>query len=133
AIGNELTAAVLYPELDERVYRHDVTLTLTSYLSEDSTTALSGAAYYSHALWEKDRVAALRTGGSDTSNLVSFVTRRFGVTGKLEQQFPVLRLTAGGKLEQVTNERTVYFPDNTDIGAAAFGLVTLFPHEAVQI
>jgi hypothetical protein len=133
SIGNERTAEVLYPEADERVYRHDVTLTLTSYLSEDSTTAFSGVAYYSHALWEKDRVEALRTGTSDTSNLVPFVNRRLGVTGKLEQRFQALQLTAGGKLEQMTNERTVYFPNNTDIGASAFGLVTLFPHEVVQI
>lgn len=133
SIGNERTAEVLYSESDERVYRHDLTLTLTSYLTEDSTTAFSGVAYYSHALWEKDRVEALRTGAEDISNLVPFVSRRLGVTGKLEQHFEALQLTAGGKLEQVTNERTVYFADNTDIGASAFGLVTLFPHKAVEL
>lgn len=133
SLGNERLAEVVYPQPDERVYRHDLTLTLTSYLSEDSTTAFSGVAYYSHALWEKDRVEALRLGSNDTSNLVPFVTRRFGITGKLEQHFKALQLTAGGKLEQITNERTVYFPDNTDIGASAFGLVTLFPHEVIQL
>ncbi len=131
--GNELTADVEYPALEERVYRHDLTLTASSYLAQDSSTSVSGSAYYSHALWEKDRTRALWLSPADTSNLVSFVTRRVGITGQFEQHFYALLLVAGGKIEQLVNDRTVYFADNRDIESSAFGLITLFPHSAVKL
>ncbi len=131
--ANELTAEVEYSALDEHVYRHDLTLAISSYLSQDSSTSVSGSVYYSHALWEKDRVQALRLSPADSSNLVAFTTRRVGVTGQFEQHFRALLLVAGGKIEQLANERTVYFADNRDIESSAFGLVTLFPHSQVKL
>lgn len=131
--GNEITANVRYPALDERVYRHDITLSLSSYLASDSSTSVSGAAYYSHALWEKDRVASLRLSADDRTNLADFTTSRLGITGQFEQWLQTLSVTAGGKIERVANERTVYFADNRDIESSAFGLITLYPHQQVQL
>lgn len=133
ALGNERTAIVHYELLNERVYRHDVTLSMSSYLAEDSSVALSGSAYFSHALWERGRSPALFLSVADNGDRFSFITRRMGITGKLEQQFSVVRLVAGGTFEQLSNEQTPYFPDNSDAVAAAFGLVTLTPTTDISL
>lgn len=127
AIGNQRTAQVQYTLLNERVYRHDLTLAMTSYFADDSSSALSGAAYFSHALWKRGRSPELFLSPDDRGDRFSFITRRMGITGKWEQQLNTLRFVAGGLFEQISNERTPYFTDSKTAAAAAFGLVTFTP------
>lgn len=102
-----LTATPRMTDLDERVYRHDVTL--AGSWRPDSAFAASGSAFFSHEDWEKNRGEEYFTSPSDTVRLTAWSTVTAGATARLEQKISdSLFLRAGGELTWVNSAASVY-------------------------
>jgi hypothetical protein len=109
SIGNELLAVPLYAELNERVYRHEVTLSGTSLLAADTTSSIAGSLYYTNAVWQKNRPREMAVNPSDTFSLVESSSVRIGATMRYEQKlFALSTLRFGGAAEYQSAEQTVY-------------------------
>lgn len=122
SIGNELLAVPLYPEYNQRVYRHDMTLSGTSLLSNDTTSSIAGTLYYTTAVWQKSRPLSMAVHAGDTISMIESKSARFGTTLRYEQTlFNLTTIRIGGVLEYQTTEETVYNEPITNGLAAGYG------------
>lgn len=102
-----LTATPRITDLDERVYRHDVTL--AGSWRPDTVFAASGSMFFSHENWEKNRGEDYFTSPADTFRLAAWRTVTAGATARLEQKISdSLFLRAGGELVWVNSAASVY-------------------------
>ncbi len=127
-IFDELQAIPVFETMTERVFRHDLTSTLSTYLNSDSNSALSLNAYVSYSEWNRNRpLYSTATGDSGTEKIV-YYERQFGVNGKFEQEilnFFTLRL--GGEFEKLNI-------DKNDFSDAYDGIRTaLFSHAQIEV
>ena len=119
---DELVADVIYDDLNERLYRHDLTLSLTSLLDEDSLSAISLNAYFSRSEW-------LRTSGNDfyinyvdSSDQISYFNSAAGINGKYEFNFlDFFFLNAGGKIENIDVAKSAYNEPYQGVNYSAYG------------
>jgi hypothetical protein len=128
SFSNELIALPMYPDLDERVFRHDITLSASTLLADDSSSTVSGAFYFSNAIWEKNRPRELAVAPDDTIRLSRFVERTVGATARLEQNINSLTtLRYGGEAEFTDGEQSRYTEQLKGIKLAGYGHLVLQP------
>ncbi len=109
SIGNELLAVPMYSEFNERVYRHDVTLSGTALLAADTSSAIAGSFYYTNSVWQKNRPLEMAVNPADTFSLVESSSVKIGATMRYEQKlFDQSTLRIGGVAEYQSAEQTVY-------------------------
>ncbi|MDQ1265086.1 MAG: hypothetical protein QG635_236 [Bacteroidota bacterium] len=97
SIYDELAASVNYSSLNDRIVRHDLTLTLSSILANDSSSAFSCSVYFTNSDRSMDIPSSIIIDTTIPSGIKDYTSKYYGVTGKYEQSFyKVLYLTLGG-------------------------------------
>ncbi len=128
SFSNEIIALPMYADLDERVFRHDITLSGSSVLADDSSSTASGTLYFSNSIWEKNRSRELAITPDDTIRLARFIERTVGATVRLEQVINSLTtLRYGGEVEYTYAEQSRYTEDLQGIKLAGYGHLVLQP------
>jgi outer membrane cobalamin receptor len=122
--NDEVTAQVMFPSNNERVYRHDATLAFSSYLAEDSSSAVYATAYGSNNQWERERTTNLAVNEFDSTKISSMTNLRFGATLRYEQRlWSGMLIRAGGEAE-VVNASGSSYTEKANFGRlVAFGLL----------
>ncbi len=129
AIGDPLSAGVLFNNLDERAVRHDVTLTSSLLLNEDSTSIAQLSAYASEGEWA---LAQRRFGEDDETRISRFATRRYGLNGFVDQNFGPAAITVGGDMEYLEAESGPFTGSAAESRLAGYGLLNFSPGEALN-
>ena len=120
-IYDNIYAHVKYENLNERVFRHDLTLTYTSLPDKDSTSAISGALFISNSEWDNYRSNNLFVNANDTVNIINHTSHYIGATAKYEQDFfNSFQLRVGGEIEYDVLPQTYYFDELKDLSFSAF-------------
>ena len=128
SFSNDIIALATYPDLDERVYRHDLTLAGSGVLAEDSSSTLSGTLYFSNSIWEKNRPKELAITADDTIRLARFTERTVGATARLEQRINSLTtLRYGGEAEYTASNQSQYTEEIKAVKMAGYGHLVLQP------
>lgn len=121
SVYDEIDAVPNYSVFSDKVFRHDLTLSLSSIFDEDSTTALSATAYFSHSEWTLRRSEAILTEHSNTNTTIISTNRSAGLTAKLEQNVGPIKIIAGGELEHNFVQSTPYCSGYEGPSIAFFG------------
>ncbi len=125
-IYDNIAAEPYYDALSERVWGHDITLSASLLLAEDSSSAVSGSAYFSYNTWSKNRPEVLYTGGSDTFGYLEHLSRTYGFSLNYEQEIlSFFTLRTGGDIAHYALEKSYYSGGADDMKIAAFGHGTL--------
>lgn len=122
--NDEVTAQVMFPSNNERVYRHDATLSFSSYLAEDSSSAVYATAYASNNQWERERTRDLAVNEFDSTKVSSMTNLRLGATLRYEQRlWSGMLIRAGGETE-IVNASGSSYTEKANFGRlSAFGLL----------
>jgi hypothetical protein len=108
-IFDDLRAVPFYNYLDERAIRHDATLSFTTLLKDDSTSAVSGSLYGSFGVWDKGRSREFAVTPADTFDVTArFVSNHFGIRGQFEQKLGAFTFKTGGEAEMQKVTHNVY-------------------------
>jgi len=108
-IGSGVDAVPYFRRFNERNYRHDLTLSLSSYLADDSSSAFSASAYFTNSEWDRNRSDELFIDENDSLENYQFLDIRSGITGKFEQKLTkFFTLRAGGDISYINVPQTVY-------------------------
>lgn len=123
-INDEVTAAIQYPDLSERMFKHCGTLLLTSSLANDSTSLISASVFGENTILNKERASLLALNENDSSREVSFRNYKIGSTIRYDQQlFHGLLLRAGGSLEFRSITPTQYNQEFNGVAILGFGSI----------
>lgn len=119
-------AVPLYSDFNERVIRHDLTLTLSSILAEDSSSAFSMSAFITTADWYR-RVPGIIF-GSDSIQNDSYISNFFGITGKFEQELTkYVSLKFGGDIQISDIQESLFTEELSGLSMGGFGHVGFRP------
>ena len=109
----------IYNGMDNKVFRHDLTLSYSSFLSSDSAEALSGNIYYSHSLWDFNRNTYFIN--EDSSYFVNHLSHYFGINAKYEQNIlNFFTLRVGGQIQNNDLPATEYNNSLKGLSYSAF-------------
>ena len=117
-----LSATVKFSQLDEHVFRHDITLSFSSIFDSLALSAISGNIYVTNAEWNRTRSLQMITDISDSSLRAKYFSRVFGANAQYEQKITELfTLRFGGELSYIVLDKS-YFNDKTHgINLGMFG------------
>jgi hypothetical protein len=121
-IFNDLSAIVKYKTLDERVFRHDLTLSYTSILTDDSSNCVSGSVFLSHSDWNR-RLNQIIVNNGDSTKYDRYISRYFGANLTLENHYSFVFMKAGGELLYNNIENSILISGSKGISGAAYILV----------
>lgn len=99
-VFDNLAAIPNYNLLSQRVFRHDVNLSLSYIFTNDSSAAFTSSLFYVHAEHNTSEDQFLNLIPGDSSNFYKYFERQFGITGKLETKpLNFFSLIAGASAE----------------------------------
>ncbi|MBL7999046.1 MAG: TonB-dependent receptor plug domain-containing protein [Candidatus Kapabacteria bacterium] len=125
APNDELTANVLLPDNNERIFRHDGTFTFSSLVADDTSSAVSASAYYSIGEWLINRNKKLALPDSDSLAMHSWTNNRIGATVRYEQRlFSGLTYRMGGEAEYYLSSTSVYAERGAGQRIAGYGHIS---------
>lgn len=123
---NPREAAVLYQHFNERLIRHDINLTLSSLLSEDTTTAISFTGFFTYADFYQNLPGILMEADTATNNNVP--AHQTGISGKFEQEISnFLSLKVGGDLMYSFVDKGIYNDELNGLILGGFGYLAFHP------
>ncbi|ROL62300.1 hypothetical protein D9V86_01390 [Bacteroidetes/Chlorobi group bacterium ChocPot_Mid] len=115
-----------YSDFNERVFRHDLTLSITKQLSEDSSSVISGNVYISNSNWEVEKIPMKNLGVTDTTFSGKYLSRYYGANISYEQRvFKELFVKAGVEAYKVDIEKFIYHELLNATSIAGFALAKL--------
>ena len=117
-----LSATVKFSQLDEHVFRHDITLSFSTIFDSLALSAISGNIYITNAEWNRARSLQMITDITDSSLRAKYFSRVFGANAQYEQKITDLfTLRFGGELAYISLDKS-YFNDKTHgINLGVFG------------
>ncbi len=119
---DDLIAFPIYEQLNERVFRHDLTLSLTSILDADSSHGINGSVYLSNSDWDRRRSINMLISEDDSSLYYSNSSFFVGANARYENNlFEFTKLSLGGEIRYVSLDGTDYAESFVGMTAAAFG------------
>jgi hypothetical protein len=123
---NPREADVLYDSFNDRLIRHDVNLTLSSYLAEDSTSAISLTGFFTYAdYYQRVPGIVLETDSIMHNDVLS---NQMGVTGKYEQEISdFLSLKVGGDLLFSVVDKALFNDEMKGLSLGGFGHIAFHP------
>jgi hypothetical protein len=123
---DDLLAFPIYDQLDERVFRHDVTLSLTSILDIDSTHAINGSIFLSNSDWDRRRSIDMLISENDSSLHYSHSSFFVGANARYENNLlDFTKLSIGGDVRFISLDGTDYIESFSGLTAAAFGRIKI--------
>ncbi|MFM7774891.1 MAG: TonB-dependent receptor plug domain-containing protein, partial [Candidatus Kapaibacterium sp.] len=124
-INDDVTVIVRLPDANERTFRHDVTLSVSSAVDSTLRSVMQASVYMSHAAWELFRSAVMVSVADSAVSAARSVSVRAGMTGKWERELGQgLRTTVGGDVEFNRSDATDYAVELRRYRAAAFAFST---------
>ena len=124
---DDLLAFPIYSQVKERVFRHDLTLTLSSILDADSSQAIHSSIYFSNSEWERRRSLDMIFNQSDSSLYYGNTSIYVGANARYENNLlDFTKFTLGGELRYISLEATDYLESFSGISAAAFSQLKIF-------
>lgn len=114
-------AAVMYGAMLEKQFRHDITLSFTSILDEDSTHSASGALFFTHADWDRSSSQGFF---NDTIEGFSdkYIYKMAGANLKYELAIAnSLFINTGGEIYYIDNEKSIFTESFEGMSMSAFG------------
>lgn len=106
---DELVANVNYETLYEGLIRHITNVTMTTMLDEDSTSIISGSAFFSYSDYERELSDDLLVNINDTTLLFSNLNRQFGFKMNYEQKLlSGIIINTGGQIQSINLEKSIY-------------------------
>lgn len=121
SFNDPLTATIRVNDIDERVYRHDLTLSGTRISGPDTNWLFTSSIWVSAAEWNKNRGAAYRP-AQDSIRLISWNTLRSGAMARWEQKLGTfMQLTAGGLAEYIHTGESWYTQNFSSFQIVGFG------------
>lgn len=113
-----------YDNLDERVYRHDLTASFLTLSDSMGTTSLSTNIYYSGAEWNRRLPANVFGITSDTIIINRYYSNFYGFNANYEQQLTNdMTLKIGGEFNYLNQEKSFYSTEYKGINSGIFGLL----------
>ena len=123
---DDLVAFPIYEEVDERVFRHDMTLSMSSILDKDSLHALYSSLYFSHSEWDRRRSIDMLFNENDSSLYYSNRSYYLGTSARYENNLlEFTKLTVGGDLRYVSLGSNDYIESLNGLSIAGFGRLKL--------
>lgn len=125
-IYNPLEAKVLYEHFNERLIRHDINLTLSSILDDDTSSAVSFTGFFTYADFYQNIPGTLM--GTDTATDNFVLSNQAGITGKYEQEISsFLSLKFGGDVIYSLVDKGIYNDELNGMLLAGFGYIAFRP------
>ncbi len=117
-----ISASPIFPQINERIYRHDLNLNFTSLLSEDSTHSLSLAVFYTNTEHNFTFYDDIFFNPSDSSGSIRTDNYYIGAMGKYELSLSnFLTFRAGGNFQYSYLPKTYINQEFTGTDFAAYG------------
>jgi len=133
SVSNAITALVNYSDLNEKVFRHDITLTGT-ITNADTTVIQNANMYFSHSLCNRDRDTAYYVNSNDSVRTSVFIEQLIGVTYKTEiSPSSMLSAVIGGEGELQMIEKSVYHQEFNGSNLSGYLLGNLLLTESVRL
>ncbi len=130
----DISANEIMSGVNERIYRHDLTLSFSRFLSKDSSSAFCIQPYFTTAEWNRSRDDAFLIDYYDTTNYYKYRTNYLGVSGRLEQGiFDMIKLTAGGNIMYYDFPGSPYYNESSGSKISAFFRGELMPVNNIKI
>lgn len=150
-IFDELTANARYQQLNERLFRHDITLTLTSLLNRNNTDSIknsnnrdidhylqntryltddifTASVYFSHSEWNQKRQEELLLNESDSAFFTKTYSFFLGLISSLDISLSKLMLfKAGIEASYLKMDKGIYFSAQDNLKWAVYGHFLTFP------
>jgi len=109
ALYDELAAEPNYEFNNERVFRHDLTATLTSYLDKDSSQAVLSNAFFTYSEWNKYRPVELTLSKQPADVFLKFLDRQKGFNIRYESRLlNNIIMRFGGELNHISLGQSDY-------------------------
>ncbi len=132
-LGDNLSAVPMYNCFDDRVFRHDLTLTMTSLVSGDSSNVFNATAYFSHTENERNYPEIVFAKQSDTIAREFYSSRQIGASAAWELSLlHVLGLRTGGEIYYTTLDKSFFTQEFRGMNLSAFALGQFRPLESVE-
>ncbi len=129
---DQLAATSRITDLDERTYRHDITL--AGSWKPDSSFAASSTLFYSQELWEINRGPQYFTSVFDTVRLAHWASSIIGATARAEQKITdALYLRAGTEATWTNSVATVYAQQIVGISIAGYSHAAWMPSDGISV
>lgn len=118
---DDITANVMYPNLKERVLRHDITLTASAYLDSDTSSAITSSIYFSNAEYSmnqgRDFFVAV-----DSISKNKYVTNVVGLNARLEKTFiNAIVLRTGADINYSAIPNSLFNEEFRNLNYSAYG------------
>ena len=120
-IFDELDSEVNFSDLDERVFRNDLTLTFNSILTNDSSNSISSNVYVTNSLWDKHRSRNLFLNLEDSLYNYSYNSTLLGVNAHYEGKYGEKLINRIGLEFNFNNiDKTPYFSGYSGLSHSYF-------------
>jgi outer membrane receptor protein involved in Fe transport len=132
-IFDRLTANPIFPNMNERIFRYDATLSGSLFLAGDSASAVSGSVYFANFLWDNGLDEPFVT-LNDSVEYYSRESYLVGAKGQYEQKLSdIFILRAGGDLYYNSMEETIINEELKGVVLSGFGHATFNINEALSL
>ncbi len=129
-IGSSINAVPLFSNIDERVIRHDLTLTASGLLAADSSSGFTVSAYASNADWI---FTERRFDGGSDNRVSEWGSHLLGLSGRFDQSFGGVNFLAGGTIEQRGAGANPWAAAEEGARLAGYGLLELAPAPTLKV
>jgi hypothetical protein len=124
----------MYNFFDDRLFRHDLTLTMTSITSEDSSNVFNASCYFSHSENERTYPVVLFSDKPDTLTRQFYSSRQVGATASWEFSLKnIIGLRAGGEGYYTNLDESYFTQAFSGITLSAYGLAEFRPLKPVLL
>ncbi|HRP02631.1 MAG TPA: hypothetical protein PLE30_08295 [Candidatus Kapabacteria bacterium] len=126
-VFESISANSFYTGMNEREFRHDLTLTYTDKFDTLSNQAIQMSAYLSRAEWDRDQGEIFRFIQSDTiGNLLNYSNILYGANFSYEIEFIKNNfLKIGSDLNYFTFDKTYMYNEYSNLQSALFAHIRL--------
>ncbi len=119
-------AVDVYPDMVERVFRHDLTLTYTSILDKDSVQAFSGTVFLTYADWNRSSKSGYFGEGHTDGFRMGYISRQLGATADYELNISdILGFKFGGVLDHIMHEKSLFIDGFQGLSVSGYGLTKI--------
>lgn len=121
-------AEPVYSHLDDRLFRHDLTLTFSTFPFADTTNALQVKTFFTHSDWDINRDIELTPEASDSSYYFRRISSFYGASGEFEKTaYERVDITLGGEIVGERLEATDFNSAVDRMRIAAFARAEIRP------
>lgn len=132
-LGDNLSAVPMYNYFEDRVFRHDLTLAMTSLIAGDSSSIFNATAYFSHTENERNYPEIVFAKQSDTISREFYTSRQVGLSAAWELSLDnVLGLRTGGELYYTNLDKSFFTQEFKGMNLSAYALGQFRPLQSVE-